>query len=124
MSLQIGDTNVEMIAKRDGSDFDLFADGFKIGRLSDCEVCHIFQTEDEDLDGYVSHRIEGDMSLGEMLKEVRLGYEAYREFCRLEAQAEARSENAYVRMCEDRYDPEAQRDLELHDFLHPNGYGV
>jgi hypothetical protein len=45
------------------------------------------------------------------------------EEARLEAHAEWLAENAYVRYQENRPDPEAEADLALHDFLHPNGYG-
>lgn len=30
------------IARRSGSDFNLFADGVQFGRLADCETAHIF----------------------------------------------------------------------------------
>lgn len=112
---------VDLVARRDGSDLVLFADGFRFGRLADCEVCHVFESNDEELEGFVAHRIEGDMSVREMLAEVRAGYEAYSAFVQAEAKAEAYAEGAWLRHAE-RYDPEAQADLALHDFLHPDGY--
>lgn len=107
---------MEMIAKRNGSDFEIFANGSKIGRLADCEVCHVFQSDDEEIEGYIVHRIEGDMSVREMLAEIRKGYEAFDRDQASIAKAEFDAENAWLRHAE-RYDAEAQRDLELHDFL-------
>lgn len=39
-----------------------------------------------------------------------------------EARAEWLAETAYVRAQEDRWDPEAQADLDLHNAMFPNGY--
>jgi hypothetical protein len=39
-----------------------------------------------------------------------------------DAEAEQYAESAWLRYAE-RSDPEAQADLALHDFLHPEGYG-
>ena len=105
-----------MIAKRNGSDFRLFADGFEIGRLADCEVCHIFESDDEEIEGYIAHRIEGDMSLTEMLASVRAGYEAFNRDQASLAKAEQDAENGWLRHAE-RYDHEAQIDLDLHSAL-------
>lgn len=104
------------VARREGSDFRLFVDGVEFGRLADCEVCHIFESDDEELDGYIADRIEGDMSVREMLAEVRAGYEAWDRDQAAIAKAELYAENAWLRHSE-RYDHEAQADLELHDFL-------
>lgn len=41
-----------------------------------------------------------------------------------EATAKAEAYNEAVLNGEFHYDPEAQDDLALHDFLHPDGYGV
>lgn len=107
---------MEMIARRQGSDFELFADGFKIGRLADCEVCHVFESDDEEIEDYIANRIEGDMSVREMLAAVRAGYEAFDRDQASLAKAEAYAESAWLRHAE-RFDPEAQADLDLHDFL-------
>lgn len=113
---------MDMIAKRtEENSFEIFADGYKIGILSNCEVAHIFLSEDEEIEGYIVHRIEGDMSLREMLREIRAGYESFVADQRSLAEAEMRSENAWLIHAE-RFDPEAQADLELHDSLHPHGY--
>jgi hypothetical protein len=96
-------------AKRDGSDFILKADGVVFGRLADCEVTHIFVSEDEQLEQFVGHRIEGDMSVREMLAEVRKGYEAYAADLRAEHESEAWAENAWLRAAE--YSPEAYAEM-------------
>lgn len=113
---------MQMVAKRNGPDFELFADGFFIGKLVDCEVCFVFQSEDEELEDRICHRLQGDMSVRELLAEVRAGYEDLSEFIRLEHEAEMRADEAWVRAYENYWDPEAQADLEFHNFLHPNGY--
>ena len=65
------------IARRSGSDFNLFADGVQFGRLADCETAHIFICDDERLDQHVQFRLEPDFSLRETLAAVRAGYEDY-----------------------------------------------
>ena len=67
----------DLIARRSGSDFNLFADGFQFGRLADCETAHIFICDDERLEQHVRWRIEPDFSIREKLTAIRAGYEAY-----------------------------------------------
>lgn len=93
---------MEFFAKRVGSDFTLFVrcEGYasKIGRLADCEVTHIFESDDEELVDYV--RLEGDMSIREMLVQVRLGYVALQARHTSEAKAEMYAEGAWLRQAE------------------------
>lgn len=105
-------------ARKTGSDFALFVNGSNVpfGFLRDCEVCHIFESEDEELVDYIAGNIEGDMSLSEMLATVRTGYEACNADSAAIYESETFSENAWLRHSE-RYDAEAQADLELHNAL-------
>lgn len=104
----------DFIARRDGSDFLLFADGIQFGRLADCETTHVFVCEDEQLAQHVY--IEGDYSIREMLAAVRAGYEAYEAEISAEAKSEREAEAAWLHHAE-LYDHEAQEDLALHDAL-------
>jgi hypothetical protein len=97
----------KFIARRAGSDFNLFVDGVQFGRLADCEVAHIFITDDERLAQYVE--IEADYSIREKLAAIRAGYEAYVADIRAEMDFERASESAWLRAAE--YCPEAQADL-------------
>jgi hypothetical protein len=104
---------VNLTAQRDGSDFIVKADGVAFGRLADCEGTHVFVSQDEQLAGYIAHRIEGDMSVREMLAEVRKGYEAFAADLRAEHEAEAWAENAWLRAAE--YSPEAYAEMVAQD---------
>lgn len=106
---------------RETGDYLLFCDGFQFGRLANCEVAHVFESSDEELTGRVVAALEGNMSLREMLVVIRRAYEAQCEFDRKLAASEHAAENAWLHHAE-RYDPEAQADLALHDALHPYGY--
>ena len=106
---------------RETGDFNLFDNGFKFGRLANCECAYVFLSDDEELEGYVVDRIEGGMSVREMLAAVRVGYDAFCKFNSDVSRAEQAAENAWLHHAE-RYDPEAQQDLRLHDSLHPYGY--
>ena len=64
-------------ARRNGSDFDLYANGFCFGRLADCETAHVFICDDERLDQHVQFRIEPDFSIREILSAIRAGYKNY-----------------------------------------------
>jgi hypothetical protein len=64
-------------ARRTGSDFDLYANGFRFGRLADCETAHVFICDDERLDQHVQFRIEPDFSIREKFSAIRAGYENY-----------------------------------------------
>ena len=66
---------LNLIARRDGTDFLLFRDGEKFGRLADCEICHVFLSDSNILDELVQARISGDMSIREMLAVVRQAVE-------------------------------------------------
>ena len=68
---------ITFIARRSGSDFNLFADGVQFGRLADCETAHIFICDNERLDQNVQLRIQPDFSIREKLAAVRAGYEDY-----------------------------------------------
>lgn len=101
-------------ARRNGPDFDLYANGFRFGRLADCEIAFVFQSDDEDLVQAVYDRHEPDFSFSELLAAVRSAYEAQEAYLRAEHEAEIAAEYAWVRHAE-RFDPEAQADLELHN---------
>lgn len=59
---------LHLIARREGTDFVLFAGGRQFGRLSDCEVCHVYEGDyaDEIKAGW-----EADFSPREMLAHIR-----------------------------------------------------
>jgi hypothetical protein len=112
-------------------DLLLFCDGKQFGRFVNCEVCHIFSCDDQALEMSVMDVLEGGMTLHQQLKAIRDTHTRYvngtlhlQEFddYAAEGKMEMEAENAWLRHAE-RYDPEAQRDLELHDSLHPYGYG-
>ena len=111
----------DFIARRTGPDFTILADGFVIGRLVDCERVWVFVSEDSDLTDHVNGRIEADFSFSERLAAIRKGHAAYEAEYRAISDAEYKAENAWLRHAE-RFDPEAQADLALHDALFPCGY--
>lgn len=84
---------IDFLARREGaSDFGIYSDGVCIGHLADCEVCHVFISDDEDLAERVCDLIEGDMSLREILACVRRSFESFR--------ADRDAETAFERDCE------------------------
>lgn len=90
------------------------------------EAVYQFHSDDEDMAQWVDGHVRGRsrrFTREEAFALVRAGLEGYYADLRAEHQAELAGENAYVRAQEDRWDPEAQADLELHNFLHPDGYG-
>lgn len=107
---------------RSTGDFLIFRDGFELGRLANCEAALVFESRDDELEAYVNDRFEGGMSLHEMLNVIREQDEYLVEQCRKESEAEHRAENAWLHHAE-RYDHEAQADLELHNQYNPHGYG-
>lgn len=66
---------IKMFARRSGSDFDIYADGSRIGTLADCEIAHIFISEDDEFAKHVHSRIEADMLISERLVVIREVYE-------------------------------------------------
>jgi hypothetical protein len=103
----------KFVARRAGSDFNLFADGVRFGRLVDCEITHVFVSDDERTADYIAHRLEGDMSIREMLAEVRAGYEAMKADDAAEAAHDMACEGAWLRAAE--YDPEALAEMDADD---------
>lgn len=91
---------MEMFAKRAGvSDFLLYvrdAGGLaiRIGRLADCEVCHVFTDADEELADLVNDKMEGDMSPRERFAVVREVYTAWTAGHAAEHAAELATERA------------------------------
>lgn len=106
---------------RESGDVLVFKNGVQFGRLANCEFCHVFESDDEELAERVSDGIEGDMSVREMLAVIRAAYERLDLDREAESAAEHYAENAWLRHAE-RYDHEAQADLDLHNELHPYGY--
>ena len=101
------------VAKRRTGALDLFADGFHFGSLVDCEVCHLFESSDEELVEMVNHNLEGDMSVREMLAVAKAAYLAQ---CANDAaihRAESAAEGAWLRAAE--YDAEAQYEMDRDD---------
>jgi hypothetical protein len=103
-------------ARRAGSDFELFCAPSRVpfGKLVDCELCYVFQSDDDRLDDAIAHRLEGDMSLRELLAEVRAGYVAYDAYLAAEAEAERQTELRVEQYYENRGSDEAlfQREME------------
>ena len=119
----------KMVAKRVGPDFHLFTDGMKVpfGKLVDCELCHIFESDDERLDYEVDAKLEGDMSLREMLDVVRKAYEAVQAGYAEEMEADRETDRRMDAFYEGRTDAcwaENQADLAAFNEQFPNGYGV
>ena len=101
------------IARRSGSDFLLFADGYQFGRLANCEVTYVFVSDDERVADYIAHRLEGDMSVRELLAEVRVGYEALLADEAAEAAHDVACEGAWLRAAE--HNPEHLAEMEADD---------
>ena len=106
---------MDMVARisRDTGDVHLFCDGARFGRLANCEVAHVFVSDDDELDDQVNLQIEGDMSLRERLAIVRRCYEHLAESRRSENEAERLAEDAWLRAAE--YGPEALAEMERED---------
>ncbi len=106
---------VNFIAKRRIGQLALFADGFQIGTLNDCESCWIFEGagNDEVMEQHIADALEGDMSITEMLAEVRRVYTGFAQMYADECVAEAHAEGAWLRAAE--YDAEAQHEMEMED---------
>lgn len=102
-------------AARSGSDFVLKVDGMVFGKLIDCEVAHIFESPDEDLNDLVCRNLAGDMSLREMLDVIKAAYNYRADSEASEAAAEIYAENAWLRAAE--YDPEAQDEMYRDDMM-------
>jgi len=66
-----------LIARRSGSDFNLFADGIQFGRLANCETAYVFICDNEVLDQCVQLHWQPDFSFREMLAAVRAGWEDF-----------------------------------------------
>ena len=118
-------------AKQVGSDFHLYQPSMDVpfGKLVDCEVCHIFQSPDQQLEYYVNEALEGDMSIREMLAVIRTEKDELDIQQAAEAKADIETERRTEIYYEGGYADDAchaenQADLELHDHLHPFGYGV
>lgn len=90
----------DFTARRAGPDFLLFANGVEFGRLANCEVTFVFVSDDERTADYIAHRLEGDMSIREMLVEVRAGYEAMLADEAAEAAHDMACEGAWLRAAE------------------------
>ena len=104
-----------MVARidRDTGDVRLLCDGAQFGRFANCEVAHVFVSNDDELADQVSMEIEGDMSLRERLAIVRRCYDHLAESRRRENEAERLAEGAWLRAAE--YDPEALAEMERED---------
>ena len=106
-----------LIARRSGSDFNLFADGVQFGRLANCETAYIFICDDERLDQSVQLRWQPDFSFREMLAAVRAGYEAWVDDLRGDVEADWATERAALQALE--YCPHAQADLDPYNAVAP-----
>ena len=97
------------------NDIALFEDRMTVpfGYLKNCEVCHVFQSECDQLREYIAYRIEGDMSLTEMLAQVRAGYEAYYKDLASEYNLENSADMAVERAFE--YSPDLQNEVDADD---------
>ncbi len=105
----------KFIAKRSTGKLELFADDFNFGRLSDCEVCWIFVSNDDELSEVINEAIAGDMSPLEMLPIVKAMYLQVQADRKLEAEHEAYCESAWLRKAE--YDPEAYDEMVREDMM-------
>jgi hypothetical protein len=103
---------MDMFARidRDTGDVHLFCDGAQFARLANCEVAHVFVSDDDELADQVELQTEGDMSLRERLAIVRRCYEHLIESRIRENEAERLAECAWLRAAE--YDPEAVAEME------------
>lgn len=111
--------NTYMFAKRVSSDFHLFVrigtTDCKIGELNDCGIVHVFSSLDDELDDMVNDKLEGDMSIRQMLVVVRATYEAKWVRDCAEARAEAYAERAWLRAAEEC--PEHREEMEREDAM-------
>lgn len=94
-------------------DYVLKVDGREFGRLSNCEVAHVFTSNDQRLMDNVN--IEGGMSIREMLAEVKRAYNALETNDIAEAKHEQACEKAYYNTIE--YDAEALAEMEMEDVM-------
>lgn len=106
---------VNFIAKRSTGVLKLYADGFHFGSLKDCEVTWLFECDDEMLEAAVNDKLEGDMSVSEMLAVAKAAYLGILEYEAEVSKAEAHAEGAYLRAAE--YDPEALAEMEMEDAM-------
>lgn len=95
--------------------FEILVDGVKVAKLSDCEVCWIFETDDEELSDYIDGFDCGDMSVREHLGAFRKAYEALASNMASEADFDTENDRRAVERFE--YDAEALIDLERHNAL-------
>jgi hypothetical protein len=97
----------EFIARLDRvtGDYEILVNGRSLGRLANCEVAHIFCSDDEAFDNAVNEAFEADYSLREQFAAIRRVYEAREADEAGEAEAERIAEGAWLRTAE--YDPEA-----------------
>jgi len=94
-------------------DYVLKVDGCEFGRLSNCEIAHVFTSSDSMLNDYI--HLEADMSIPEMLAAVKVGYLNYISNMEAEHAAEAASERAYYNYIEndvESYDEMVREDME------------
>jgi hypothetical protein len=94
-------------ARRNGLDFNIFADDIEIGYLYENGNIYNFATSDKQLLQYIY--IEPDLTINETLARVRLGYEVYVAHLRAEAEADHLTEKSWLRAAE--YNAEAQADM-------------
>lgn len=95
----------KFIAKRSTGKLELFANDFNFGRLSDCEICWIFVSDDQELSEIVNEALSGDMSSTEMLPIVKACYLRVCADRKAECEHDMLCEGAWLRAAE--YDPEA-----------------
>lgn len=82
--------------------------------------------EDEEMEQWVDAHIKGrsrSFTRDEAFALVRAGLESFYADLRAQHTAEIAAENGWLHAAENRFDPEAEADLALHNFLHPDGYG-
>jgi len=91
----------------------LKADGFEFGSLVDCEVCWLFQTDDDKLMSMVD--LAGDMSVIEMLAVIKEAYINYEADCAGEAAFEKSCEQSYWNKVE--YNAEHQAEMAMQDMM-------
>lgn len=110
------------------NDLELFADHGgalleRIGTLSDYRGDLIFTSDDDDLQGAVMWDWEPGVKTSAALVKVKAAYLALCEDRRREAAAERMLDGAHERMM-DGWASQDRQDLELHDYLHPEGYAT
>ncbi len=94
----------------------LKADGYKFGRLYDCENAWLFEADSMELEENVNNRFEGDMTISERLAIIKEEYGFYDDNCRSEAKAEAASERSFYNYIENR-NPEAFDEMVRQDMM-------